>query len=299
MRLPQPVIVLLVCLAAAVTAACGWFDDKNSPTAPSSSGPPSIGAAITYNAFGASDALGIGSSAPCTLFAPCDNGAGYVQVLTRQLRAQQREVTLTNLGIPAAVLSPTIYALARSRGRDVPANFIEHELTVISPRATLVTIFGGANDVNAAGAVLQQSVTSVAEARAFADARIREFGSDYDRLVSTIRERAPGAFIIVINIPNLGVMPYAASNTVQERSVLQYLSVGFTREANRQARSGVVVLDLMCDPTVYDRTNVSSDGFHPSDAGYSYLAQRLFSIVNGGSSSPSSSCSQMTLLPGI
>src|SRR5512139_2732852 len=140
----------LVCLAAAATGACGWFE--NSPTAPSAGGLPASGAAISYTAFGASDALGIGGSAPCVLFLACDNGTSYVQQLTRQLRAQSHEVTLTNLGIPAAVLSPTIYELARSRGREVPANFIDHELPVLPPRATLVTIFGGANDVNAVGA---------------------------------------------------------------------------------------------------------------------------------------------------
>ena len=297
MSTPRRVALLFVCLAAAATAACGWFED-NSPSAPSAVGPPASGAAVSYTAFGASDALGIGSSAPCVLFAPCENGAGYVQSLARQLRGSSREVTLTNLGIPAAVLSPTIYTLARSRGRDIPANFIDHELLVLPPRSTLITIFGGANDVNAVGAVMQQGV-SVSEARSFADARIREFGADYDRLVNTIRDRAPGAFVIVINIPNLAVMPYVAGNTLQERVVLQYLSVGFTREANRQARSGVVILDLMCDPSVYDRANISGDGFHPSDAGYSYLTQRLLSIVNGASSSASASCSQMAVLPAL
>ena len=54
-----------------------------------------------------------------------------------------------------------------------------------------------------------------------------------------------------------------------------------SREANRQAGTGVSVLDLMCDAQVYDASRFSSDGFHPNDAGYAYLAQRLQAIVNG------------------
>jgi hypothetical protein len=79
--------------------------------------------------------------------------------------------------------------------------------------------------------------------------------------------------------------------------VLQYLAVGLTREANRQAGTGIVVLDLMCDAAAYDPSRIGSDGFHPNDAGYEYLMQRLLAIVNGASPTASSSCSQMTVVP--
>ena len=77
------------------------------------------------------------------------------------------------------------------------------------------------------------------------------------------------------------------------------IAVGFAREANRQAGAGVVVLDILCDPQVYDRGRFSSDGFHPNDTGYAYLAERLLAIVNGATPPVASSCSQMSLVPAL
>lgn len=293
----RPVRLVLLLVAIAGTAGCNAIKDAFSPSPSSSpSSPPAAGSAISYAALGASDALGIGGSVPCQLFAPCENGTGYVQRLTRELRAQSHETSLVNLGIPAAVLSPAIHQLARANNRDVPANFVEHELAFLPASATLVTIFGGANDANAVGDAMRKGAGG-SDIRAFADAQIRAFGADYDRIVSGVRERASGAFIVIVNVPNLAAMPYASGYTQQERQVLQYLAVGFTREANRQAGRGIVVLDLMCDPVVYEPSRISADGFHPNDAGYEYVMQRLLAIVNGAGSSASSSCGMMAAVP--
>src|SRR5436190_8571337 len=61
---------------------------------------PVPGGAIVYTAIGASDAAGIGSSAPCVPFTACPEGRGYVPTLVRSLQAAGRTVTLHNLGIP-------------------------------------------------------------------------------------------------------------------------------------------------------------------------------------------------------
>lgn len=284
---------------ATLASGCETIRDAFTPSPSSPAiGPPAAGAAISYAAIGASDALGIGGSAPCQLFTACEGGTGYVQRLTRELRARNHETTLVNLGIPAAVLSPAIHDLARTHNRDVPANFIDHALTFVPASATLVTVFGGANDANAVGDAMRKGAGS-SNLKAFADEQIQAFGRDYDRLVRGIRERAPNAFIIVINLPNLATMPYASGYTPQEKQVLQHLAVGFTREANSQAGSGIVVLDLMCDASAYDASRVASDGFHPNDAGYEYLTQRLLAIVNGASTSASSSCAAMNVFPAL
>ena len=288
--------LILIVLLAMMSTGCDYVRDKLSPTSPTPVGPPAAGAAISYTAMGASDALGVGSSAQCQPFAPCDTGKGYVQVTTRELRAASHDVALINLGIPAAVLSPAIQEIARSKGRDVPANFIDQEMAFLAPATTLVTIFGGANDANALGYALQQGAGG-ADVNGYIDTQVRAFGADYDRLVQGIRSRAPSAFIVVLNVPNLAAMPYAAGYTQVERQTLQRIAVGFAREANRKAGRGVAVLDLMCDPGVYDGTRISSDGFHPNDAGYAYLAQRVLAVVNGASSTPAASCSQMQAVP--
>jgi lysophospholipase L1-like esterase len=70
--------------------------------------------------------------------------------------------------------------------------------------------------------------------------------------------------------------------------------VALSREANRQAGTGVVVMDVMCDAGMYSPAHFSRDGFHPNDAGYGHMASRIAAIVNGASSSPAASCSFMT-----
>jgi lysophospholipase L1-like esterase len=239
----------------------------------------------------------VGSSAVCAPLAACEGGAGYVPVLARALRST-REVTLLNLGIPGAVLSPAIQTVARGIGRDVFANFIDQELPLVASNSTLLTVFGGGNDANAvADAILRGAAGT--DARGYIDTQVRAFGSDYDRLIRGIRSRAPDAFIIVMNLPNLAALPYATGGTLQQRQVLQQIAVGMSREANRQAGSGVAVLDLMCDAPAYDPSLFSSDGFHPNDAGYARLAQRIQAVVNGAFSSPASSCSQMAAVPAL
>jgi lysophospholipase L1-like esterase len=203
-----------------------------------------------------------------------------------------------NLGIPAAVLSPAIQALARANGRDVFANFIDQELPFVPANATLVTVFGGGNDANALADAMLRGAGS-GDVKGYINTQVGAFGVDYDRLVRGIRGRAVDAFIVVINLPNLAALPYASRGTIQQRQVLQHIAVGMSREANRQAGAGVAVLDLMCDAQVYETSRFSSDGFHPNDAGYAYLAQRVQAIVNGASSPALPACSQMAVVPSL
>jgi len=285
---------LALTLLGIVISGCELIDKVRSPTEPSPAtvSAPAPGAPVSYTAIGASDANGVGASVTCAPFLACDNGTGYVPTLARQLRGS-REVTLLNLGIPAAVLSPAIEAIAKQYGRDVTGNFVEREMPFVPRDATLVTISGGANDVNAIGDAMLQGAAGN-DVTGYIDAQARTFGADYDRLVRGVRSRAPGAFIIILNVPNLAAFPYAARYLLEHRRVLQAIAVAFSREANRQGGSGVVVLDLMCDPLMYSAAHFASDGFHPNDAGYAHIAARLAAIVNGGSSSAAASCSQMT-----
>ena len=188
---------------------------------------------MRYTALGASDANGVGGSVPCVPFTACENGTGYVPNLARLLRTS-RDVTLVNLGIPAAVLSPSIYDIGRRYGRDIPANFIDRELPFVPSESTLITVLGGPNDVNALGDAATQGAGG-SDVKGYLDTQIRAFGSDYDRLVQGLRSRAPNAFIILINVPNMAALPYSAGYALPRRQGLQYTATGFTREINRQA----------------------------------------------------------------
>lgn len=285
---------LVLTFALAIAACGGSSGSSSSPTAPTTPAPSNV---VRYTALGASDANGVGGSVPCIPFTACESGTGYVPSLARLLRST-REVTLVNLGIPAAVLSPTIYELGRRYGRDIPANFIDRELPFVPADSTFITVLGGPNDVNALGDAVNKGAAGN-DLRGYLDSQIRAFGSDYDRLVQGLRSRAPNAFIILINVPNMASLPYSAGYGLEARQVLQYISVGFTREVNRQAGSRIVIADAMCDPQIYGASGYASDGFHPNDSGYAYLAQRLLTIFNSGTSSAAASCGQMTAVPGL
>ncbi len=283
----------LALVVSLLATACG----SSGGSSPTPTSPTPTSTTVRYAALGASDANGFGSSVPCTPFTVCENGTGYVPNLARLLRAS-RQVTLVNLGIPAAVLSPAMFTLGRQYGRDIPANFVDSELPFVPADSTLITVLGGPNDVNALGDAALKGAGGN-DVKGYLDAQIRVFGGDYDRLVQGLRSRAPNAQIILINVPNMAALPYSAGYALQARQGLQYISTGFTREINRQASSRVVVLDAMCDANTYVGSSFSSDGFHPNDSGYTYLAQRLLAVVNSGSSSTATSCGQMTVVPAL
>jgi lysophospholipase L1-like esterase len=122
------------------------------------------------------------------------------------------------------------------------------------------------------------------------------FGRDLSTIVDGVRARAPNAKIILLNPPNGAGLPYVATRPRDQLRVLQAISVRFSAEANVQASRGVLVVDLMCDPRAYLPSNFSSDGFHPNDAGYAFMAEAVLNAVNASSlPPPRSDCPQMHL----
>ena len=98
-----------------IAAAAIWSSCSKSPTTPSLS----EATTVRYTALGASDTIGFGGSVTCIPFLACPDGTGYVQLAARRLQGQGRTVTLVNLGIPGAVLSPEIQAVGNSIGRRI------------------------------------------------------------------------------------------------------------------------------------------------------------------------------------
>jgi lysophospholipase L1-like esterase len=248
---------------------------------------------VRYAAFGASDAIGVGATRICAPLAPCPDGTGYVPVIARRLSAG-RTVTLTNLGIPGAVLGPETQAIARRYGRDIVGNFLDNALPFLPRDATLATVFAGGNDVNAIVAVLEAGGAG-GDPRAFMAQQVRQFATDLEALVRGIRDRAPSARIVVANLPNLALLPYAAGYGAARRQYLQQLSAAFSVEAiNPLAARGVTVVDLLCDARAYTPGNYSADGFHPNDGGYAHLADTFMAGIVADLSPPPASCPQMT-----
>ena len=286
---------LLALTGLGVTACNKSGLDGNNPTAPS--GPPAPGSAIHDTALGASDAIGFGSSSPCLPYTECA-GNGYVFVAARQLRTQGYTVTLTNLGIPTAVISPAFQSLGQQYGHTVAGNFIDGELPFVPQDATLVTIFAGSNDVNVITAALGGGA-GASDRAGYIDQQVRSFGDSYRALVSGIRNTAKSAHLVVLNLPNLAGLPFLAGAQPSQRQAAQRASVGMTTTVINPLRAAdLAVIDLMCDARLYQPSIYSSDGFHPNDAGYAILAAEVVRAATSSSyPAPQGGCAQTTLVP--
>jgi lysophospholipase L1-like esterase len=275
--------------------ACNKSESPSSPTPTAHDGP------IFYTAIGASDGIGFGSSVPCIPLAPtCPDGKGYVQILTRQLKATGRTFGERNLSLPGSVLSKAIEDLARDVGtpiESVVGNFIERQAPFVPANTTHVTIFAGGNDANIIGraALAGRGGNDV---NGYIDAQVRQWGTDLEDLVARIRSRAPNARIVALNMINLAGAPYLAGRPQSEKSIMQRIAVGISDRVNALTSRNVLVVDLMCDARLYVASNYASDGFHPGDAGYVIFADDTSpALKDGVSSQPNTGCAQRRLFP--
>ena len=298
MTSPKLRIGLAALLSAATIGATGCdklgLGGNDSPTAPS--GPPAAGSTIRYTPIGASDVSGYGSSAPCIPYTDCPHGTGYAFVAARQLRSQNYTVTVTNIGVPSAVISRAFQDLGRQYGKEIIGNFIEQEMPFVPADSTLVTIFAGANDVNVITAALGGGAGS-GDRNGYIDERVRHFGNDYSTLLTGIRALARSTRVVVLNLPNVAGMPFRLQAPLPERQAAQRASVRMTTTVIN-ALPNVAVVDLMCDARMYQASIYSSDGFHPNDSGYAIIADEIVKAVTLSSyPAPRSTCPQMTIVP--
>ncbi|MEQ1871282.1 MAG: SGNH/GDSL hydrolase family protein [Vicinamibacterales bacterium] len=274
-----------------VGSACKGAGDA-SPTSPTTpSGPPAAGSTIVYTVVGASDAIGYGSTKVCAPFEDCD-GTGYPWVAARQLRSQGFTIDMTPLGIPSAVISPSFLTLASQWGiGGIVGTLSESEAPFVRRDSTIVTVFTGGNDVNVITGALANDAGS-ANPNAFIDQQVALFATEFSALLSTIRGRAPGARIVVLNLPNMSKVPYRVNSQALLKSWAHRASVGITAAIN--STPNVRVVDLMCDPRFYVASTFSADGFHPSDAGYAIMGAEIVKAITQASyPAPQSSCAQM------
>jgi lysophospholipase L1-like esterase len=297
---PRNSPILRIAVAAILASAALGCDKLglggSSPTAPT--GVPTPGSTVNYSAVGASDANGVGSSIVCFPLVDCPNGLGYVPVAARQLRNQGFPVNLLNLGIPTAVIGRDFQSLGQQYGRTIEANFIDSEMPFVQPNATVVTIFAGLNEINTITTVIGAGAAG-GDPNGFIDAQVRAFGADYATLLRGIAGRAGSPRLVVLNVPNAGGLPFLANASLAQRQAAQRAAVGMTRTVvNPLVSSSTVIIDLMCDARSYQPSTYSSDGLHPSDAGYAFIAAEVVrAITTSGYPVPQSSCAAMTIVP--
>ena len=157
-------------------------------------------------------------------------------------------------------------------------NYIDQELPFVSKDATVVTIFAGGNEVNTITAALGGGA-GAGDQLGYIDQQVRAFGADLATIVNGIKTRA-AARIVVLNLPNLAGLPYLAAAGVPQRQAAQRAAVAMaTTVVNPLTSQGVAVVDLMCDPRSYVPSNYFSDGFHPNDAGYAFIASEVVRAI--------------------
>jgi lysophospholipase L1-like esterase len=275
----------------ASAAACGSLISPTSPVDNSTTSSVAI-----YSAIGASDANGVGSSVVCVPYTTCPDGKGYVQEIARRLQASGKTVTLQNLGVPGAVMSPAIQTMGNQLNRGIAINFIQDEAPFVRTDSTLVTIFAGGNDANTIGSALKAGMGG-SNPTAWANQQLQSWAADMASLVTAVKARAPKARIVILNLPNLAAMPYAAGYSTSDKQVLQQIADGLNAGINATASQGAIVVDMMCDSRLYNSSIFSSDGFHPNDAGYQLFADLIYAVAptTALTTAPKSSCSYMSL----
>lgn len=288
----KQIVFILTISVALLPIACG---NGNETTGPSPL--PAPNSTIVYTALGASDVIGFGGSVHCDPWADCPTGRGYVQVAGRELRSRGFTVTVNPLGLPGAVLSSRIITLGHQYGRnDLLTNLIDQEGPFIQPTTTLVTIFAGGNDVNVITTALGGGAGGV-DRGGFINSQITAFGQDFSTLLQMVRQKAPSARIVVLNLPNMGAIPMLANAPRDHKLAAQMLSVGITTKVyNPLTASGVLVIDLMCDARAYQTSTYSGDGFHPNDTGYAWMAAEIVAATITSYKTPAASCTQMTTI---
>lgn len=293
MSVVTPIRVAILVTVAVTGAACSKGSD--SPTSPSPN-PGGSGGGTSYTALGASDTTGYGSSVECFPFSPCANGTGWVQILQRRLE-QVGAVAYQNVGVPGSVLSPAMEDLSRRVGRGVSNNVLTNQAPFVRAADTVVTVFAGGNDGNIiAEAVKQQQAGD--NPRAFIDQQVARWGDDYAAMIRGIRQKAPNARVVVLNLPNLAAMPYVARFTTFEKSILQRVAVGLSERVNALVGPNVHVVDLLCDARVIEPSSFSADGFHPSDRGYALMAELAYPALTSASfPAPATDCGLKRIFP--
>lgn len=262
-------------------------DALRAPTEPG----PAAGA-VRYAAVGASDAIGFGSSVVCQPFAPCPDGTGYVQEVSRRLKSAHPDFSDTNLGIPGAVISRRLLDLGKAVGRDPVTNFIDAQMPFVPRSSTLVTLFTGGNDVNIVAAAVKAGQAN-GDVDAYITSHISAFGEEFQELIAGIRARATTTKVVVLNLPNLSRLPYAAGLTATERDWMRRLAVGYSATMNAARSADVLVVDLMCHAPMYDAGNYSTDGFHPNDVGYRRMADLVTAALDSPPGPPATTCAFM------
>lgn len=170
---------------------------------------------------------------------------GYVVRLFKRIEERRPGSKLNNLCVSGATTADVVRAQLE-RG--------------VAMNPDLVTVGIGINDIGH-GLTLDQ------------------FSRNYEQILSTLKEKTR-ARIVVTNLPDISSAPRIPGPA---RSEYQRQIVQFSRRLEEiAARHGVTVFDIYTITTEELASHpeyFSSDGFHPSDAGYELWAEQMWPTI--------------------
>jgi len=172
---------------------------------------------------------------------------GYVARLFKRIVERRPESTLSNLCVSGATTADVL------RGQLARA---------VALNPNLVTVGIGVNDIGH-GLSLEQ------------------FSKNFDEILSTLKEKTT-AQIVVTNLPDVSSAP-RIPNVMRgeyQRQIIQFSQ----RLEEIAKRHGVTIFDIYAitkDELPSHPEYFSSDGFHPSDAGYELWATQMWPTIAG------------------
>ena len=170
---------------------------------------------------------------------------GYVARIFKRIESERADSKLTNLCVSGATTADVLHY---QLGRGVRSN------------PNLITLGIGINDIGH-GVDLER------------------FASNYEEILTTLR-RDTQALIVVSNIPDISSAPRIPEFARRE---YQQAIISFNQRLEAIAKShAVIVFDvhtITSEQLPSHPEFFSSDGFHPSDAGYEMWANEMWPVV--------------------
>lgn len=129
----------------------------------------------------------------------------------------------------------------------------------LDPHADLVVLIVGGNDV-------------------VRRTPIRQFASDYARLLEAVRARAPHAAVVACGVPDVARSPLFADSYAKTEAIARADDLA-VRTGARTYGAAYVDLFTMTRARGRNPDFFSADDFHPSDAGYAQLERVTLPVV--------------------
>lgn len=208
---------------------------------------------LNYVAIGASDAVGIGASV---------NTLGYVFQIRDSLEIIADTVEFTNMGVSGHVIEEMINFQMQS---------------TINANPDIVTIWVGGNDFqdHLTSYFFEKSINTVVD-----------FRSDLKVLLGTLKDSLPDAEIFIADLPDMAKLPSVRTFIGEDPTTASYQAAlaiidslnTMIREEAFAYQANFIPLSAEGDLTG-DSTNISDDGFHPSDQGYGIMTDLYFEAI--------------------